>query len=148
MSEAWNVCSRNDRTLGPSVCACLSICRALFTCMCLYVFTCMCFHVYGGQDSSRESTFSHHHVGLWDQTPPSCVMNKKSGNKVITTESLKCLWKRSHKRRILRIADLWTLFPISTHPEVRLLARPALVSRSQMQASWGPALICKAGLSY
>lgn len=85
---------------------CLSICRALFTCMCLYVFTCMCFHVYGGQDSSRESTFSHHHVGLWDQTPPSCVMNKKSGNKVITTESLKCLWKRSHKRRILRIADL------------------------------------------
>lgn len=47
MSEARNVCSRNDRTLGPSVCACLSVYLScslymyVFVCVYMYVFPCV-----------------------------------------------------------------------------------------------------------
>lgn len=58
--------------IGNSLCLSLSF----------FFFACVRLHLSGGQRTLRSQLSLNHHVGLRDQTQPSCL-NKESENKLI-----------------------------------------------------------------
>lgn len=59
-----------------------SLCLSLTVCHSFSFFACVCLHLSGGQRTLRSQLSLNHHVGLRDQTQPSCL-NKESENKLI-----------------------------------------------------------------
>lgn len=54
-----------------------SLCLSLPVCHSFSFFACVCLHLSGGQRTTLRSGLSlNHHVGLRDQTQPSCLMKK------------------------------------------------------------------------